>query len=51
MFTQNHINAHGVKMKLQHYDPKQANHVHVSIWLVALCPGLNALDSEDGYLS
>ena len=46
MFTQNHINAHGVKMKLQNYDQKQPNHAHLSIWLVAFSPGLNAVDSK-----
>ena len=44
MFTQNHINAHCIKMKLQHYDQKQQNHAYLFIWLVALCPGLNAVD-------
>ena len=44
MFTQNHINAHCVKMKLQHFDPKQPNHAYLSIWLVASCPGLNDAD-------
>ena len=43
---QNHINALGVKMKLQHNDQKQLNYALLSIWLVALCPGLNAVDSE-----
>ena len=33
-------------MKLQHYDPKQPNHAYLSIWLVASCPGLNAVDIE-----
>ena len=33
-------------MKLQHFDPKQQNHAYLSIWLVALCPGLNAVDIE-----
>ena len=33
-------------MKMQHYDPKQPNHAYLSIWLVALCPGLNAVDVE-----
>ena len=33
-------------MKLQHYNQKQPNHAHLSLWLVALCPGLNAVDIE-----
>ena len=33
-------------MKLQHYDQKQPNHANLSIWLVALSPGLNAVDIE-----
>ena len=33
-------------MKLQHYNPKQPNHAYLSIWLVAQCLGLNAVDIE-----
>ena len=33
-------------MKLQDYDQNQPNHAYLSIWLVALCPGLNAVDIE-----
>ena len=33
-----------MKIKLQHYNQKQPNHAYLSIWLVALCPGLNAVD-------
>ena len=42
MFIQNHINAHCINLKLQHYDQKQPNHAYLSNWLVAQCPGLNA---------
>ena len=31
-------------MEFQHYDQKQPKHTYLSICLVALCPGLNAVD-------